>query len=103
MILFSDFYGYLYSCAVTYIQQTHNFSRSAWLSLERDIHFVLAHPNGWGGEQQALLRNAMVRAELIPKDNSSRARVSFVTEGEASLHFCLSKGLSGFSRVSALI
>ncbi|PBK90614.1 hypothetical protein ARMGADRAFT_1166925 [Armillaria gallica] len=99
MILFSDFYGYLYSCAVTYIQQTHHFSRSAWLSLERDIHFVLAHPNGWGGEQQALLRNAMVRAELIPKDNSSRARVSFVTEGEASLHFCLSKGLSGFSRL----
>lgn len=98
--LFSDFYSYLYNCSKTYIQQTHHLSRSAWLGLERDIQFVLAHPNGWGGEQQALMRtSAMVRAGIIPNDDSGRARISFVTEGEASLHFCLGKGLSEFARV----
>ncbi|KAK0196214.1 hypothetical protein F5146DRAFT_1176465 [Armillaria mellea] len=97
--LFSDFYRYLYNYTKTYVRQTHHLSRSAWSGLERDIQFVLAHPNGWGGEQQALMRNAMVCAGIIPNDDSGHARISFVTEGEASLHFCLSKGLSEFARL----
>ncbi|KAK0434107.1 hypothetical protein EV421DRAFT_1909608 [Armillaria borealis] len=79
--LFSDFYEYLYNC------------------LERDVQFVLTHPNGWGSEQQALMRSAMVRAGIILNDDSGHARISFVTEGEASLHFCLGKGLSEFARL----
>ncbi len=66
--------------------------------MENDIQFILAHPNGWGGEEQTLMRSAMIAGGLI--DNDDHERVTFVTEGEASLHFCLNKGLNAFATVS---
>jgi hypothetical protein len=40
------------------------------------------------------MRQAAVQAGLISDTEQGRSRVAFVTEGEASLHFCLSNGLS---------
>ncbi|KAK0196210.1 hypothetical protein F5146DRAFT_976114 [Armillaria mellea] len=91
--LFSDFYRYLYDCATSTIRTTGYLSESSWEEIEGDIHFILAHPNGWEGKEQAMLRDAMVKARLIPDDDKGHARVSFVTEGEASLHFCLAQGI----------
>lgn len=89
--VFADFMKYLLDCAKAYISQTHG--EKVWTSLENDIMYVLTHPNGWGGPQQGQMRQAAVKAGWIPDTEHGAARVSFVTEGEASLHFCLSNGL----------
>ncbi|KAF8815528.1 hypothetical protein BYT27DRAFT_7249056 [Phlegmacium glaucopus] len=62
------------------------------INLESCTEFVLTHPNGWEGAQQSQLRAAAVMAGLI-SDEVGHSRLSFVTEGEASLHFCVQNGL----------
>lgn len=100
--LFSDFYAYLYTCAKSFVQETHHISSSQWSSIEGGIHFILAHPNGWEGEEQNKMRDAMISARLISDGEQEHSRLSFVTEGEASLHFCLNKGLSRYTSVMNL-
>jgi hypothetical protein len=56
--------------------------------------YVLAHPNGWEGVQQAQLRTAAVNASLVPNEAASLDRIRFVPEGEASIHFCITRGLT---------
>jgi hypothetical protein len=94
--LFADFMKYLYDCTRTYIQETHASGTSIWTSAEKngDIDFILTHPNGWEGAQQARMRSAAVQAGLVPDTVAGRARIHFVTEGEASLHFCIQSGLT---------
>lgn len=107
----ADFMRYLYKCTRNYIEETHiGFSSTPEASaststaeknpgmfdvLEKEgqIHFVLSHPNGWEGAQQEKMRRAAVLAGLVPSDEEAGSRISFVTEGEASLHFCLRSGL----------
>ena len=88
--ILSDFMEYLFQCTKTYIQETHASGRDMWTSFENNIDFVLSHPNGWEGPQQAQIRRAAVLAGLVPDSPEGQARIQLVTEGEASLHFCLS-------------
>ena len=90
-----DFMEYLYKCARTYIQDTH--SAELWRSVEKDIDFVLTHPNGWGGAQQTQIRRAAVLAGLIADTPDGHSRLQMLTEGEASLHFCIVNGLTSDS------
>jgi hypothetical protein len=92
--LFADFMRYLYACAKTYIQETYAMGADLWRAVEARIDYVLTHPNGWGGAQQGKMRTAAIQAGLIPDTDEGRARVQFVTEGEASLHFCIQSGLT---------
>jgi hypothetical protein len=92
--VFSDYMHYLYNCAKDFICDTHVNGASMWASMEERIEFVLSHPNGWYGAQQDQIRIAAVRAGLIPHTNEGHSRIHFVTEGEASLHFCIQKGLA---------
>ncbi|TRM65694.1 hypothetical protein BD626DRAFT_566363 [Schizophyllum amplum] len=87
-----DFLRYLYSCVRTFIEETHPAGDKLWKSLEDTSDFVLTHPNGWGGAQQADMRAAAVEAGLVPGDKA-HDRIHFLTEGEASLHFCGHHGL----------
>jgi hypothetical protein len=80
-------------CASSYIQDTHANGAKLWASVKDQIFFVLSHPNGWEGAQQAEMRKAAVLAKLIPNTTAGHARLSFVTEGEASLHFSVHNGL----------
>ncbi|KAF9552644.1 hypothetical protein CPC08DRAFT_646612, partial [Agrocybe pediades] len=89
----ADFLAYLLQCASSYIQDSHPDGASLWASFRNKIHFVLSHPNGWEGKQQAEMRKAAVLAKLIPPTPSGHSRLSFVTEGEASLHFSIYNGL----------
>ena len=91
--VFGDFLRYLLECASSYIQDTHINGPELWDSVKSDIDFVLSHPNGWEGAQQSEMRRAAVLAGLIPDDESGHSRLSFVTEGEASLHFFVQNGL----------
>jgi hypothetical protein len=83
---------YLYECARSYIQDTHG--KDLWKSIENHIQFVLTHPNGWEGAQQSQIRRAAVLAGLIHDDQDGQSHLQFVTEGEASLHYCLRSGLT---------
>ena len=56
--------------------------------------FVLSHPNGWEGLQQSKMRQAAVTAGLVPDTRDGHSRIRFVTEGEASLNFCINNGLA---------
>ena len=91
--VFADFLEYLFQCSRTYIEEAHGMGDNWWGSIEDTIDFVLSHPNGWEGAQQEQMRRAAVLAGLVPNDEAAQARVSFVTEGEASLHFCIQSGL----------
>lgn len=92
--VFADFLAYLFACTRRYILETHASGASLWNSVQQRIDFVISHPNGWEGPQQARLRQAAVRANLIPDTQSGHSRLHFVTEGEASLHFCINSGLA---------
>ena len=92
--VFGDFLAYLFSCVKRYIEDTHPNGASVWSSLEQRIEFVLSHPNGWEGAQQGKMRQAAVHGKLIPDTTAGHARVHFVSEGEASLLYCLDNGLA---------
>ena len=91
--VFADFLRYLLKCASSYIQDTHVNGPDLWNSVECDVDFVLSHPNGWEGTQQSEMRRAAVLAGLVPDNPDGHSRISFVTEGEASLHFSIQNGL----------
>ena len=92
----ADFLQHLHWCARTYIEfeETHANGVELWQTLEDRTEFVLTHPNGWEGTQQSMMRTAAVQAGLIPDNEDGHSHLSFVTEGEASLHFCIRSGLT---------
>ncbi|KAG2015103.1 hypothetical protein CC2G_008399 [Coprinopsis cinerea AmutBmut pab1-1] len=91
--VFADFLRYLFQCSKTYIEETHGIGTNWWSTVEGNIDFVLSHPNGWEGAQQEQMRHAAVLAGLVSSHTEAEKHISFVTEGEASLHFCLHSGL----------
>ena len=93
--IFADFMKYLFTCAESYIKDSHAFGNSVWDSVKEDVIFILSHPNGWEGAQQGAMRKAAVKANLIPDTGEGHDRVRFVTEGEASFNFCVNSGISG--------
>lgn len=92
---------YLFNCARTYIQDTYPLE--CWASVEDDIDFVLTHPNGWEGAQQSQIRRAAVLAKLIPDTPNGHSRLQLLTEGEASLHFCIGNGLASDTMMVSLL
>lgn len=101
--IFPDFLRYLFNCAKSYIIESHVNGPALWNSAVDRIDVVLSHPNGWEGLQQAKMREAAVSAGLIPDTPDGHARVRFVTEGEASMHYCIERGIArDVSQVRAL-
>lgn len=95
----ADFMRYLFEQAKKYIIDHNPNGENFWTSLERHIEFVITHPNGWEGPQQAMLRQALVKASLILDTDDGHNQVQFLTEGEASLNFCILNGLSADIKV----
>ncbi|PCH36688.1 hypothetical protein WOLCODRAFT_20691 [Wolfiporia cocos MD-104 SS10] len=88
--VFADFLRYLFECAREFIVENEKPNGERfWSSVQGQIEFVLSHPNGWEGAQQAKMRRAAIQAGLVPDDLTGHARIYFVSEGEASLHFCV--------------
>ena len=86
--VFGDFLRYLHQCTRAYIEDTHADGAELWNSVEDHREFVLTHPNGWRGPQLAQMRAAATYAGLVPDNPQGRSRIRFMTEGEASLHYC---------------
>jgi hypothetical protein len=90
----ADFMHYLHQCTKKYIKEAHANGENMLRSVEHTTEFVLSHPNGWEGSQQTQIRNAAVMAGLVPDTPEGRTKIHLVTEGEASLHYCLGSGLA---------
>jgi len=67
----ADFLRYPFRCASSYIKGAHVNGGDLWQSIEEDISFVLAYPNGWEGFQKSQMRRAAVLAGLIPATKAS--------------------------------
>ena len=100
--VFADFLRYLLLCIKTHIKTTHLDGESLWDSLEGEVRYVLSHPNGWEGREQDDMRKAAIQAGLVPETKEGKARLSFVTEGEASLHFAVHNGLQAQAMIVSL-
>jgi hypothetical protein len=85
--IFGDLLGYLYESTKKYIQERQG--NAIFESVGANIDFVLSHPNGWEGRQQSEMSHAAITAGLVNDMSDALKRISFVTEGEAGLHFCL--------------
>ncbi|KIL57122.1 hypothetical protein M378DRAFT_420144 [Amanita muscaria Koide BX008] len=92
--VFGDFLGYMFQCTKKFVTDTHANGAALWNVVEHNTQFVLSHPNGWEGPQQSKMRKAAIFGGLIPDTNAGKARIWFVTEGEASLHACVLNGLA---------
>jgi hypothetical protein len=95
----TDFIDFLFRCAKTYIQERH--LAATWSTIEDSTEYIFTHPNGWEGVQQQLYRRAIERAGLIPSTPEGQSRVHLLTEGEASLHFCVSDLLNAETAIQA--
>jgi hypothetical protein len=62
-----------------------------WSSLIDKSDIAISHPNGWGLQEQSILRRAAIMAEMVSEADAG-TRIRFVSEGEASVHFCLIHG-----------
>lgn len=92
--VYADFLAYLMTCAEKFIRDTYPIvsTPESWSELRRTATFVLSHPNGWEGPHQSKLRQAVIMARFVPDSADSHSRIIFVSEGEASLHYCLRGG-----------
>ncbi|KAG8894097.1 hypothetical protein FRB99_001522 [Tulasnella sp. 403] len=95
----ADFLRYMNRCAQDYIVETHPEGAGLLSSLGGEATYILTqvlflHPNGWAGAQQSLMREAAISAGLVPDTSEGRERIQFLTEGEASLHWCMDAGLT---------
>ena len=92
--VFADFMRCLFQSTRKQFKDLEAQGVERWNSISNSIELVLTHPNGWGGQQQAHLRNAAVRAGIVP-GTLAGSRVHFVTEGEASFNFCATRTETG--------
>ncbi|KAG9044030.1 hypothetical protein FS837_008866, partial [Tulasnella sp. UAMH 9824] len=90
--VFGEFLKYMYDCVQAHIINTQVDGQELWSSLNGTAHFVLSHTNGWRFYQQGEMRKAAIRGGLVPATPEGHERVEFVTEGEASFHWCVDKG-----------
>ncbi|KAG8792437.1 hypothetical protein FRC12_006084 [Ceratobasidium sp. 428] len=86
--IYTDFLGYLLEKTQTYFEDHILDGKLIWRTYEPTMEVVIAHPNGWGIREQAYLRAAAVAAKFV-NANDAKNRVYFVSEAEASVHYCI--------------
>ncbi|KEP53961.1 heat shock 70 kDa protein 12A [Rhizoctonia solani 123E] len=86
--IYSDFLRYLLKHTKAYFEDRVLDGKHIWERYSPKMEVVVAHPNGWGLRQQQFLRTATIAAGLAGEDTAS-SKVRFVTEAEASVHFCI--------------
>ncbi|KAF8337473.1 uncharacterized protein EI90DRAFT_2968350 [Cantharellus anzutake] len=86
--IYEDLFGYLIKHTQdTFIHRVLDGAR-VWKTYISSADVVIAHPNGWGLREQDFMRRAVVAANIVP-ESESHTRIFFVTEGEASVHYCM--------------
>jgi hypothetical protein len=65
-----------------------------WDNHFKSADIVITHPNGWGVREQHFLRKAAIVAGF-PDPQKTKARIRFLTDVEACVHFCVLNGRFG--------
>lgn len=92
--IYSDFLQYLLkNTEAFFVTRTPN-GATVWQQLIENAEFVIAHPNAWGIREQHILRRAAIKANYVSNEQAD-SQVRFVSEGEASVHFCIVHGNLG--------
>lgn len=86
--IYGDFMSYLLKHTREFFEDRVIAGDSVWKDYFESSDIIIAHPNGWGVNEQDFLRRAAIRAGF-PDPEYSTAKIRFVTEAEASVHFCL--------------
>ena len=93
--VFADFMRYLFDSTKELFVSLEPSGDLRWNSISDSVELVLTHPNGWEGPQQTYLRNAAIKAGIVPNTPAGHASIHFVTEGEASFSFCATQTQAG--------
>lgn len=88
---YADLLHYLMAHTRNFFEARTPEGESVWRELIDSADIVLTHPNGWGLREQNVLRRAAMRADITSAANA-KSRIHFVSEGEASVHFCIRHG-----------
>ncbi|KAB5590692.1 Heat shock protein HSP70 [Ceratobasidium theobromae] len=86
--IYSDFLGYLLKHTQTFFEDRILDGKQTWERYKPTMEVIIAHPNGWGIREQSFLRDAAVDAGFAKSDDASN-KIRFVTEAEASVHYCI--------------
>ncbi|PVF92761.1 hypothetical protein CPB86DRAFT_877647 [Serendipita vermifera] len=86
--VYTDYMKYLYEHTREFFIGSTPNGDNIWNRLQSNIMFIFCHPNGWDVSQQGFLTACAVQAGMI-KTAEASTRVSFVSEGEASVHYAL--------------
>ncbi|KAG8719305.1 hypothetical protein FRC09_011349 [Ceratobasidium sp. 395] len=86
--IYSDFLRYMLEHTKSFFQKEVFEGPQVWDKHSSSMEIVVTHPNGWGIHEQAELRAAAIQAGLVP-DSNSASRIKFLSEAEASIHFCI--------------
>ncbi|KAG9126352.1 hypothetical protein FRC07_003745 [Ceratobasidium sp. 392] len=86
--IYTDFLQYLLQQTQTYFEDHILDGKRTWKTYSPTLEVVIAHPNGWGIREQTFLRSAAVAAGFVNASDAG-SRVHFVSEAEASVHFCI--------------
>ncbi|CAE7125177.1 unnamed protein product [Rhizoctonia solani] len=86
--VYSDFLGYLIRHTQSFFEDRIVDGKLLWQKHRTNMQFIIAHPNGFGVREQSFLRVAATNAGLVTNATAASC-VRFVTEAEASVHFCI--------------
>ncbi|KAG8958550.1 hypothetical protein FRC03_009023, partial [Tulasnella sp. 419] len=90
----ADFLQYMHNLSLKHFNETMEFDRNSLQEMEDRITYIFSHPNGWNIPQHPLMREAAIRAGLVPDSEDANDRIIFVSEAEASLHWCIQRRLA---------
>lgn len=93
--VYVDFMKYLYRLTRLFIDNNTFSGHSTWDRLKNDIKIVMATPNGWDTTQHLFLRKVAILSGIVEEKNAD-SHLTFVTEGEASVHYALAHNRSGW-------
>ncbi|CAE6366755.1 unnamed protein product, partial [Rhizoctonia solani] len=91
LTIYTDFMVYLMKHTKNYFESRTIDGQEVWEELHKDMTIVLTHPNGWGVKEQNFLRQAAIAANYVPSSKAI-SHIRFVSEAEASVHFCVFDG-----------
>ncbi|KAG9097686.1 hypothetical protein FRC06_007290 [Ceratobasidium sp. 370] len=86
--VYANYLRYLFLHTQTFFHEHVFRGQEIWHTLSSSMKIMIAHPNGWGTREQGVLRTAAVQAGLTTSTQSDR-QISFVSEAEAAIQFCL--------------
>lgn len=87
-LIYTDFLGYIMIHTRKFFHEHVLDGKNIWTKYASSMYIVFAYPNGWGTPEIAFLRNAAIEAGYSSAQDAY-SRIRFVTEAEASVHYCL--------------